>query len=194
MIFNIGFAQSLRMMFDIKFNRRIDYLMTLPLPKRWLFSTYVLSSLLETFCTTIPVATIGVLLLNQYFVLANIQWISLFAFYIFSLLFASVFFFMIAFAFPYQWYMDNIWPRLLSPLLCVGAVFFPWYGIHQFSPRIAHITLLNPFTYITEGLRTGFLSSDLYLPYTWCVPAICIALILALILLSYSIKRRLDPV
>ncbi len=194
MIFNIGFAQSLRMLFDIKFNRYIDYLITLPLPKRWLFATYIVSSILESICTTLPVITIGIALLKNYFPVSEIQWIPFFGFYIASLLFASIFFLMIAFAFPYYWYMDNIWPRLLSPLLCMSAIFFTWDGINRFSPRLAQLTLLNPFTYIAEGFRNGLLNSTIYLPYSWCVPALCIALIIVTILLSRYIKRNLDPV
>lgn len=194
MIFDIGFSQSLRTMFDIKFNRYIDYLITLPLPKRWLFSTYIVSSMLENFCTTLPVITVGVVLLKAYFPIANIQWVPLFAFYILSLLFTSIFFLMLAFAFSYDWFMNNIWPRLLSPLLCISATFVTWNGINQFSPYMAQVTLLNPFTYIAEGLRQGLLKSDIYLPYAWCIPAVSVALIIVSILFNYCIKRNLDPV
>lgn len=194
MLFTIGFSQSLRMVFDIKFNRYVDYLITLPLPKRWLFSTYVFSFMLETFLTTLPLITIGIALLGKQFPVDQIQWVSFFAFYIFSLLFAAVFFLMLALSFPYQWYMDNIWPRLLSPLLCIGAIFFTWGGINNFSPRIAQLILINPFTYVAEGIRTGLLSGNEYLPFSWCVPAVSIALLVAIILLNRGIKNRLDPV
>jgi len=194
MLFTIGFSQSLRMVFDVKFNRYIDYLLTLPLPKRWLFGTYIFSFMLETFLTTLPLITFGILILGKQFPVEQIQWLSFFAFYIFSLFFASIFFLTLALSFSYQWYLDNIWPRLLSPLLCIGAIFFTWTGIYKFSPRIAYLTLINPFTYIAEGMRTGLLGGNEYLPFSWCIPAISLGLILVTILLNRGIKNRLDPV
>jgi ABC-type polysaccharide/polyol phosphate export permease len=101
---------------------------------------------------------------------------------------------MLALSFSYQWYMDNIWPRILSPLLCLGAVFFTWHGINLFSPRIAQLTLLNPFTYVAEGIRQGLLGGTEYLPFTYCVPAVFLALVVVVGLLAYGIKKRLDPV
>lgn len=194
MLFTIGFTQSLRMVFDMKFNRYIDYLLTLPLPKSWLFSTYIFSFMLETFLTTLPLISVGIFMLRQHFPLDHIQWLSFLGFYLLALLFMSVFVLMLALSFSYQWYMDNIWPRILSPLLCIGAVFFTWHGINLFSPRVAQLTLLNPFTYIAEGIRRGLLGGAEYLPFTYCVPAVCLALIGAIFLLAYGIKKRLDPV
>jgi ABC-type polysaccharide/polyol phosphate export permease len=194
MLFTIGFSQSLRMVFDIKFNRYVDYLITLPLPKTWLFSTYIFSFMLETFLTTLPLITIGIFTLRQHFPLDQIQWLAFLAFYLLSLLFMSVFILALALSFSYQWYMDNIWPRILSPLLCIGAIFFTWHGINQFSPRMAQLTLFNPFTYIAEGIRTGLLGGSEYLPFTYCVPAVGLALVGAVLLLARGIKHRLDPV
>src|SRR5271154_3305866 len=87
MLFTIGFSQSLRMVFDLKFNRYIDYLITLPLPRHWLFGTYIFSFMLETFLTTLPLITVGIALLAQHFPLSEIQWVPFFAFYLFALLF-----------------------------------------------------------------------------------------------------------
>lgn len=194
MLFTIGFSQSLRMVFDIKFNRYVDYLLTLPLPKTWLFSTYVFSFMLETLLTTLPLITIGILILYKHFPFDKIQWLAFFAFYLLTLLFMAVFVLMLALSFSYQWYMDNIWPRILSPLLCIGAVFFTWHGINSFSPRIAQLTLLNPFTYIAEGIRMGLLGGPEYLPFSYCVPAVMVALAITILLLARGIKNRLDPV
>jgi ABC-type polysaccharide/polyol phosphate export permease len=194
MLFTIGFTQSLRMVFDIKFNRYIDYLLTLPLPKAWLFSTYVFSFMLETLLTTLPLITVGILTLHKHFPLDQIQWFAFFGFYLLALLFMSVFVLMLALSFSYQWYMDNIWPRILSPLLCIGAVFFTWNGINLFSPRVAQLTLLNPFTYVAEGIRRGLLGGSEYLPFSYCVPAVFLALAVAVLLLARGIKKRLDPV
>lgn len=194
MLFTIGFSQALRMMFDIQFNRYIDFLIILPLPKPWLFATYIFSFMLETFLTTLPLITIGIMILGKQFPVGQIQWIPFFAFYIFSLLFSAVFFLTLALSFPYQWFMDNVWPRILSPLMCIGAIFFPWIGIYAFSPKIAYLALINPFTYIAEGIRTGLLNGDTYLPFIYCIPAVGFALLIMLIQLTRSIKNRLDPV
>lgn len=193
MIFTISFSQAMRLVFDIKFNHYINYLLTLPLSKPWLFGTYTASCMLETFLTTIPLITVGVLLLKQHFIFSKIQWISLLLFYLLSLLFVALFALTIAFSFSYQWFMDNIWPRVLSPLCCIGAIFFTWQSIYRFEPRIAYIMLLNPFTYIAEGIRTALAAPGVFLPFYVCVGALFCYIGIVSILLIRGIHRRLDP-
>ena len=51
---SLGYNFAMRMVYDLKFNRFIDYFLTLPLPKRWLFSYFVASFIIETSIVTWP--------------------------------------------------------------------------------------------------------------------------------------------
>ena len=189
-----GYSYGLKIVFDLHYNRFIDYQLTLPLPKRWLFAKIISYFIIEALLTTIPLMTLGIMLLGKKFTLVLPNW-PLFALMYFSmLLFFSSFFVAISFWYNFFWFMENLWPRRLTLLFFLSTIFTPWHSIYHFSPTTAWVTLLNPLSYITEGLRATLLGSDLYLRPSICFPAIALFIVFNIWVLNLGIKKRLDPV
>lgn len=173
---------------------QLEYHLTLPLPKRWLFGQYIASYIIETLIITIPIVTVGFWLLWPSFSEISGSWVAFGVMYLTSLLFNGVFFMMIAFYYEQGWFWNNIWPRRLSWLLNFSAALFTWRGAYALSPVIGTLILASPFTYIAEGLRASLLGGDTYLPFFVCFIAVIGSTIICVNILAKSIKKRLDPV
>jgi ABC-type polysaccharide/polyol phosphate export permease len=87
-----------------------------------------------------------------------------------------------------------VWARRLSPLFLLGCAYFSWKQLAGFNYSIALLVLLNPLTYVHEGLRTAFLGGSEFLPLYFCMPAVIIFCAVLILLLARAVKHRLDPV
>ncbi len=194
LLFNLGFPFAFGMVYNLKFSRFIDYQLTLPLPKRWLFAEYITNYVLQVFITTLPVILLGVACLGNLISLEHTNWFYFFGIHLLSIIFFGIFFHMCSFQFSFEWFTENIWPRFLGPFLCLASVFYIWHRVYAVSKTIAYLFLLNPFSYVAEGLRAGLLGGPEYLPAYVCVIAIIISSLISLLFLIHGIKKRLDPV
>jgi len=191
---SLGYNFAMRMVYDLKFNRFIDYFLTLPLPKRWLFSYFVASFIIETSIVTLPLVTIGIVLLGKNFGPINGSFITFLAMYFLSLLFWALFFLGSSFTCDFHWFKNNMWARRIMPLFVFGSAFFTLKTITAIMPTFSKIMLCNPLTYITEGLRVALLGGTDYLPLTTCIIGIFVAILFMVVRLHYGIYKRLDPV
>lgn len=195
-IFFLSFGYGLRLVFDLKHNRFFEYHLILPLEKKWLFAAYLAAFVVETTTITLPIIIIGILLLGNHFILYTPAWILFAILYLLTMILFNLIFLTLSFRYEFDWFMQNVWPRRLTPLFCFSPIFFTWYSVYSFSPYCAYALLFNPITYVTEGLRAGLLAgSDYY--YIPILPAIMvtgISSLLSMWLLSLGIKKRLDPV
>jgi len=64
---SLGYNYALRMAYDLKFDRFIDYFLILPLPKRWLFAYYLTSFMIEALIVSLPLVTLGIIVLGNNF-------------------------------------------------------------------------------------------------------------------------------
>ncbi len=193
-LFSIGYNFARTMIFDRQFSRFIDYHSTLPLPKHWLFAEYITKFVIEAFVITMPLFTLGILLLGPQFSLEHANWLAFISCYIVNLLFFGTLFLYFSFAYSFTWFTENLWARRLVPLLCLGCVFYTWKAIADFSPTLAALLLLSPTTYMPEGLRSALLNNNTYLPWTFCMPILLLCCMLNIWGIARSIRKHLDPV
>ena len=189
-----GMSFSLRSIFDVKFTRFIDYHMTLPLPKRWLFASYITYFCMEAAIITIPLFTLGIILLGSSFQTIAPNYLLFAILYLMTLIFNGLLFLGLSFYYQFEWLMQNLWPRRLSLLLMISPVFVVWYKIRVFSPRAASLMLLSPLTYSAEGLRATLIGGPDYISAYYCIIGLAAGIGLALLFLSRGVKKRLDPV
>lgn len=189
-----GFTRSLNCALDLAEHRFIEYKITLPIEKKWLFAEYIVYFVIETLVRSVPVFIIGVLLLGSQFVIHKTTWILFILLYITALIFIALFFLWIAFCTSFAWFNDNIWPRILSPLISFGSLFYIWKGAYGVSPFIASLLLLNPLTYIAEGFRSSLIGSDQFISAPLCFLVLLISIALTCFAFTKSIYSRLDPV
>jgi hypothetical protein len=191
---SLGYNFATRLVYDLKFNRFIDYFLTLPLPKRWLFTYFITSFIIETSIVTLPVVTIGIILLGKNFGPINGSFITFLAIYFSVLLFWALFFLGSSFMYSFQWFTRNMWARRIMPLFIFGSAFFTFKTIAVIMPTLSKIMLCNPLTYLVEGLRVSLLGGTDYLPLTTCIIGIFIGITFMSIRLYYGIHQHLDPV
>lgn len=191
---SLGYAFATRMVYDLKFDRFIEYFLTLPLPKRWLFVYFLSSFIIETSIVTLPLVTFGIILLGNNFGPINGSFITFLFIYFLVLLFWALFFLGSSFIFSYQWFKNNLWARRLTPLFMLSPAFFTFKSISLIIPVGAKLMLLNPLTYLIEGLRGALLGGTDYLPLNTCFIGISLTLICMAIRLYHGFHKQLDPV
>lgn len=194
LFFNLGFSLSLRIVFDLKFRRFLDYQLTLPISLFWLFSSYVLAFFAELFMSTTPIIIFSLFILRTKIQLMHANWLLFIIIYLLILLFFSILFLALGILYEYTWFLDNIWPRRLAPLLILGCVYVPWSKVYNLSSIIGSILLVNPITYVSEGLRSSLLGTNGYISPLLCITVLIASIVLSVMLLMYSVKKQLNPV
>ncbi len=189
-----GMAFALRIIFDIRFTRFIDYRLTLPLPKRWLFASYITYFCMEAAIVTLPLFTLGILLLGDKFHIVAPNWFLFVVIYLMSLIFYGIMFLGLSLYYEFDWFMQNLWPRRLTFLLMLSPTFFVWYKAYEFAPYTAYSMLIVPLTYVAEGLRATLIGGPGYIPAYACILALFIWISLFIWFAACGIKKRLDPV
>lgn len=178
---------------ELQFDGLILYHLTLPFHRNWYIAVSVVSLIIELFVTTIPLLLLGKLLLGDLLSLENFQFFKFFIFYFLVTIFISIFLHFVCYSSSFVWFIDCIWPQCLTPLQVLGCSKYPWYAAYKISPLISQILLLNPITYITEGLRSTILGNVGFISSMICFMVISCLIIVFNILLVASFKRRLDP-
>lgn len=190
----IGMGFGLRNVFDIKFSRFIDYKLTLPLPKRWLVASYITYFCMEASIVSIPLFALGFALLGTKFQVVAPNYFLFPIIYLLTLILYGLLFFGVSLYYEFQWFMANLWPRRLTFLLTLSPMFFVWYRVYEFAPRIAYLMLASPLTYTAEGMRATLIGGPLYIPGWICVLGISFWISMFSWLVSLGIRKRLDPV
>lgn len=190
----IGFIRSLEDTFDIKFQRFIDYKLTFPISTNWLILAYITSYAMQFFFTTIPLLILGPLILGSSIDFSTVHIPSFLAIYGVTILFYAVLFVCLTFLAPFMWFRFNVWSRLLTPLNFFGCIWYTWHGLYAVSKSLGTLVLLNPYTYMTEGLRTALLQTDASLPLSICIPALLGFTAIGLVLALTLIYKHIDAV
>ncbi len=193
-LFFLGENLSISHLFDLKYERFIDYQLLLPISRPWLFAHYLVSFIIESSIISGLLLVFGLLLLGNKFAVISPNWFGLVAIYFLSLIFFGLFFLFLAFIAHFEWFMDNVWPRVLSPLYAFGCTVFVWSKVNQLSPWLAKFCLLNPLTYVSEGLRAAAIGGSDFIPLWICITVVSCTIIALFYALMLGIKKTLDPV
>jgi len=192
--FEIGFSLSINLVHDIKFNRFVDYQVTLPTSLPWVIASYIVNFIIETSLVTLPILILAILILGDKFVIVHLNIPGFILMYLLSLIFFATLFLLFSFAYEFHWFWSNIWTRRLEPLFAFGAIFVLWKKVYAFSRFWGIVFLLNPVTYVAEGLRSALIGGDTFIPLSICIVGVSITTALILFLLFPIIKKRLDYV
>lgn len=194
-IIEVAFTSSMNMVYDLRFNRFVEYYMSLPLGRNWVLSFYVLSTMLRMLINTIPMFLLAKILLGAQLPLAGVHWLGLVVIYLLSMLFCTLLFFTVAFMASFDWYLNSLWQQLLMPLQMLGGVFFTFASVEHLFPRLVWVMRCNPFTYMIEGLRMSMLGYyHTSISITHCLLVMVFVCVMGCVTLSLSAKRRLDTV
>lgn len=190
----LGFSAVMKIAFDLNHNRFIDYQITLPIDKRWLFASYIVNHVIELILITLPLYTVGILVLRANFDITHASLLGVICMALLIFLFFATFFYAIAFSFSLQWILENTWPRILVPLWWISGGLVMWKLVYAWWPFLGYLMLLSPFTYIAEGLRSSLLGTEKFIAWPFCALALVIFIAFNIFALKRGIIKRLDPV
>ena len=194
MLLAFGYGFAIRIVYDIKLTRFIDYHMTIPLSKFWLFLSYVVSFIIEALIVTIPLLTVGIFLLWDFFSTMNGSWVIFFGVYVLCLILTATLFLSASFYYTFDWFRDNLWARRLIPLFLLSTLSITWKDLVALMPRMSLFIQLNPLTLFAESLRASLLGGSDYLPLGFCVTGLVIWIIVFIWVFNIGVTKRLDPV
>ena len=156
-------SKSFESIRDIHFSKFIEYRLTLPISKRWLFSQIICSWIIETLIGIVPFILIGIMVLHKFFSISPFGLFKGLIFYLLVTIMMCILALASSYYYEYSWFMHNIWPRRYGFLYALCPFYFIWQTAYTFSPRVAQLLLLNPFTYCVEGFRSAMLESDQFI-------------------------------
>ena len=187
-----GFVCALIDSFDMSEARFIDYKRTLPLSTSGMLIASLCSYVITLTASTFPLFILAKVYLGTFMPLSGIQWIAFFILYLASMIFISAFFLNIIFCFSFEWFRFNIWLRILIPIHALGCFMFSWKRLYTFSPFFARVLLINPFTFIAEGLRAALFGNDKYISVYYCVPIVCAWTVVVVWILLRYVRKRIE--
>ncbi|HSW73548.1 MAG TPA: hypothetical protein VLG71_00165 [Candidatus Limnocylindria bacterium] len=196
LLYEVVFAYAWTLIYDLEYKRTIDYRITLPIAKKWLLAQLCVSTALQATLLSLPPFVVGLLFLSRLTPIThNVAHLLLACgMYFITVLFLSTLLISFSFYYSYTWFMLNVWPRRLVPLMMFSCAFFSWHHVAAFSPHLATLFLCNPMTYCAEGLRSLLLPSVVSLPAWLCASMIILGIALAAGILWRGVYKRLDPV
>lgn len=179
---------------DLDGDKTITYDMTLPISHTLLFIKIAISHAIQALLLSLVIIPIGKLLLWNYLTFPYFCFYKFLIIIFISSFFAGFFsLFMIGITKSIL-EIEDAWSSIIFPLFCLGGFQFTWKAMHQISPIISYINLLNPVVYMFEGMRAATLDPSLSLPFWLC----CIALIFFSLPMgfigTYLLKKRLDAI
>lgn len=177
---------------DLDGDKTIFYELTLPLPQWMVFTKIGFANAICSFIIAILVVPIGKLCLWNSIDLTHFSFAKFYLIIFLSCLFYGFFSLLIASITKNLYKLDNIWLRVIFPMWFLGCYQFSWQNMHDISPQLAYLNLLNPVTYAMEGARAASLDPSLSLPYWNCVAALCGFIVVAGVVGIYFMKKRLD--
>lgn len=154
---------------DFEGNQSISYFLTLPIPQYMIFVEYGLASAYRSIATSIFILPVGKIILGSELQLTHINWPQ-FIFAMLSInLFYGFFTLFLASKTPNLNFLGTIRTRFMFPLWFLGGYQFTWKMLYAKSKILAYANLLNPITYIMDGIRATVLDPNHFIPFWTCM-------------------------
>ena len=182
------------MVMDITGNKKISYLLTLPLPTSLAIAAIPIGWALANCIITILVLPLGKLVMLSKFSLANLSvYKFLIAFFASNIMFGFFALWLTSLINEMK-YISWIWARIVNPLFMLGGYFYTWMAMYSISHIAGIINLINPLLYSIESLRAAVLGQKGYIPYWLSILAILIFISFFALNGISRLKKRLDCV
>lgn len=179
--------------YDLEDTRFIDYQLLL-LPPRALLGQMLLFPVILTSSISLVFFPLARLLLPSYFISLNTSWFALLAMIICSSLFCVSYIMLALCIMPKSTYIRPFWIRCNWPLMVMGGFWIPWHMLKTYSPFLSAFSLLDPFTYVTDGIRSALIGTNLFIPYYVCIIALIIFSSIFIAMAAYFFKKKLDHI
>ena len=192
-LFTAGFGICAEFLMDFEKARTIDYkLQFMPI---WLIiaQKVVFNSLFIFVSCVLYIPMLKLLFYND-FDISQISWAGTYAMVLMSSVFIAAFQICFACAVSSRKSIRHLWRRVNYPMIIFGGFLVPWKPMNNYSSVLGYLGLLNPVTYITEGLRRAVLGIETFFPVSYCITALTIATLVCVGLSVILLRRKIDAV
>ncbi|NDD53655.1 ABC transporter permease [bacterium] len=173
--------------------RSIDFLVILPASRYWLILVQrVCSFAVHATVVSVPLIPIGKLLLGDRMDLSHFSTIKFMLIMLLSAMFYGFFALWLASWIPNSRHFMSVWRRVYTPSQLLGCYWFSFAMAYEVFGFKAYITLLNPLTYMCEGVRSAVLGGEKYLNFWLVLGLLAVYTGLFGIYAMRKLKRRLD--
>lgn len=190
-MFEVGTNVSI-LISDIQGANSLSYYLTLPIPTSWIFIRIGLIDAYKSFVSTLPLLPVGKLILWNFISMSDISYRYLLLSYILANLFFGFLGLFLASVMPNLEYLTTVKLRIIFPMWFFGCYQFSWHMLKNANPYLAYLNLLNPVTYIMEGLRGTIIVNQPLIPYWICTITTIFFICLFAYLGVRGFKKRLD--
>ena len=172
-------------------SKQIDYYILLPIP----FWAYCLQFILyhAFYGIIMAISTIPPIILILYTknIFANLEVIKfIFSILPIGLLNSSFAFFLACYARGTR-DIENIILRIVIPLGMLGGYQFSWYTLFHYNQYLGYLSLLNPYTYTNEAIRSTIIKGE-YISFAISMFVIAILSFIFLFTSVRKLKNKLD--
>ncbi len=179
--------------FDLEHDRFTDYQISI-VPPRILLIKMILFPALIASIISLPYFPLAYLLLPSYFETLNSNWFALMAVIVAAALYCASYIMMGLCIIKKATSIRQFWLRFNWPIVVLGGLWIPWYLLRSHYPTLGYISLLDPFTYFTEGVRSALIGSDQFISYKLCILALLSFFCMFSLVSLYFFKKKLDHV
>lgn len=189
----LTFTMSVKLLFDFKQNRFIDYQISLLHP-RLVVLEHILFYSLFSCLVMLPFFPITKLFLQSSFLTTHTSWPQVALILYLGSLCLSAYHFLAVTVMKGPLSITTLWMRINIPMLIMGGFWVPLHIIKQSVPILSSIAYLNPLIYLTEGLRSAILNSPEFLPVWICASALLGFSVFFTLLSFYFFKKKTDHI
>jgi ABC-2 type transport system permease protein len=186
------FPSVATMVSDFDGDRIIAYYLTLPLPSWMVFLRLIMYYAISFGLIGAMVLPLGKLLIWQQFNITDVAFGKYLLIFILTHLFYGAFTLWIASHVHNMTKIGNVWMRFVYPIWFLGCFQFSWAVLADKWPYLAWFNLINPMTYIMEGMRSAILGQANYLNFWLCVGMLCVFIVFCSWAGIRALKKRLD--
>ena len=144
---------ALPLVIEFSFTKEIEDRLLAPLPVAAVAVQKILIAALRGVIAGLLIFPLGALILPGGLHIAGPDWIALIALFVFGSLAAGAMGLVLGTAVPPN-RISVAFAVVLTPLIFTGCTFYPWNALHQLR-WFQVLTLINPITYVSEGLRSA---------------------------------------
>ncbi len=192
-IFLITFSLNIKLLFDLKGDKFIDYQIIHLSPSLVLIEKIIFSATIS-WLFLLPFYPLLKLILRNLFATETTSWPLLFLMLGAGSLSCSAFNIFFACFVKRIEKLGNFFMRINYPMIILGGSFTPWYVFNQYSHIFASFTYLNPLIYVSEGLRQTIIGGSQFFSVAFCITGALFFTLLFTLLALRTFKKRVDSI
>ncbi len=189
----ITYKITVDLLFDLEQTKFTHYQMSVLGPRLFLLERIVFRTMF-TFVLLLPFFPIAKLLARDLLDTSNISWPLTFLILLLGSLCGTAYHQLAMCILKGSHQIGHFWSRFNITILMLGGSMFPWHTAVEFSKVFGYALLLNPFIYVTEGLRQTIIGGPEFISLKTCIAALMTFSIIFIIMGWYFFKKKTDHI